>query len=107
MPSMDAIANLIQRLQLHPIVDHFTVALLIVALLIDLLASLTSRAWMRYAALTLMILGALAAGGSYLTGDAETDRIWNTVKGNDEIKAVLTRHAELGLYLAIAFGVLT
>ncbi|MGO9607952.1 MAG: DUF2231 domain-containing protein [Candidatus Binataceae bacterium] len=102
---MDAVVNFLTPLDLHPVVDHFTVALLIVGVLIDLVASLfPSRAWMRYMALTLMILGAIAAGSSYATGDMEADRVWKQL--GDPAKAVLQRHAMLAQYVAIAFGVL-
>lgn len=102
---MDSAEKLLQGLQLHPVADHFTVGLLIVAVLIDLVASAApTRIWLRYTALTLMILGALAAGASYATGDMETDRIWNAL--GQPAKDVLKTHAELGEYLAIGFGVL-
>ncbi len=58
---MDAVVKFLQPYQLHPVVDHFSVALLFVAVLIDLFAG-ANRIWMRYTALLLMILGALAAG---------------------------------------------
>jgi uncharacterized membrane protein len=102
---MDSVVKFLQPYQLHPVIDHFTVALLIVAVLIDLVASLApNRIWLRYTALTLMILGALAAGGSYLTGDMEADRIWKAL--GQPAKDVLKTHAELGEYLAITFGIL-
>jgi uncharacterized membrane protein len=102
---MDSVVKFLQPLQLHPQVDHFSVALLIVAVLIDLVASLApTRIWLRYTALTLMILGAIAAGASFLTGDAETDRIWNAL--GQPARDVLKTHAELGEYLAITFGIL-
>ncbi len=102
---MEAFETILQRWQLHPVADHFTVSLLIIAIIIDLLASLApSRAWLRYMALTLMVLGALAAGASFGTGDIEADRIGKTLAG--DAKAVLHRHAQIGEYLAIAFGVL-
>ncbi len=102
---MDAVVKFLQPYQLHPVVDHFSVALLFVAVLIDLVASSApNRIWLRYTALTLMILGALAAGGSYLTGDMEADRIWNAL--GEPAREVLKRHAQLGEYLAITFGIL-
>ena len=102
---MDAVVKFLQPYQLHPVVDHFSMALLIVAVLIDLVASSApNRIWLRYTALLLMILGAIAAGGSYLTGDMEADRIWNAL--GQPAKDVLGRHAKLGEYLAIGFGVL-
>jgi len=99
---MDAVVKFLQPYQLHPVVDHFSVALLFVAVLIDLFAG--GRIWLRYTAALLMILGALAAGGSYLTGDMEADRIWNAL--GQPAREVLHRHAQLGEYLAITFGVL-
>src|SRR5882762_9309936 len=54
---MDSVVKFLQPFQLHPQVNHFSVALLIVAVLIDLVASLApTRIWLRYTALTLMIL---------------------------------------------------
>ena len=59
---MDAVVKFLQPYQLHPVVDHFSVALLFVAVLIDLVASSApNRIWLRYTALLLMILGAIAA----------------------------------------------
>jgi uncharacterized membrane protein len=102
---MEAILNFLQRMDLHPVADHFTISLLVIAVIIDLVASLApARAWLRYMALTLMILGAIAAGASYATGDMEADRVWKAL-GN-EAKGILHWHAELGEYLAVAFVVL-
>ena len=102
---MDSVVKFLQPYQLHPYVDHFSVALLFTAVLIDLVASTApNRIWLRYTALLLMILGALAAGGSYFTGDMEADRIWDAL--GPPAKEVLKRHAMLGEYLAIGFGVL-
>ncbi len=102
---MDAVVKFLQPYQLHPVVDHFSVALLFVAVLIDLVSSSApNRIWLRYTALTLMILGALAAGGSYFTGDMEADRIWDAL--GPPAREVLKRHAQLGEYLAITFGIL-
>jgi uncharacterized membrane protein len=102
---MDAVVHFLQPLDLHPVADHFTVALLMVGVLIDLIASLFPlRAWLRYTALTLMVLGALSAGSSYATGDMEAGRIWNAL--SDPAKAVLHRHAFLAEIAAIVFGVL-
>ena len=102
---MDAVVKFLQPYQLHPVVDHFSVALLFVAVLIDLIASTApNRIWLRYTAVLLMILGALSAGASFATGDMEADRIWNAL--GQPAKDVLKTHAQLGEYLAIAFGVL-
>ena len=102
---MDKALDILQRMQIHPVVDHFTVALLIVGLLVDLVGSLApTRTWIRSMALTLMILGAIAAGSSYLTGDLEADRIWKAL--GPDAKSILGRHARIGEYMAITFGIL-
>src|SRR5215469_9814915 len=102
---MENIEKLLKNWQLHPVADHFSIALLVVAVAIDIVALIFSqRLSLRYTALTLMIIGAVAAGASYATGDIEGDRIWDLVKG--PAKEILTRHAQLGYYLAIAFAVL-
>lgn len=103
--STQAILATLQRWDLHPVVDHFTIGLLIVGVLLDLVASMApTRLWLRYTALTLMILGAIAAGGSYFTGDLEADRVFDAMSA--PAKAVFHWHAMLGEYMAVAFGVL-
>jgi uncharacterized membrane protein len=102
---MDSVVKFLEPYQLHPVIDHFSVALLITAVLIDLVAGASpSRIWLRYTAVLLIVLGAIAAGGSYFTGGMEADRIWNAL--GEPAKDVLKRHAELGEYLAITFGIL-
>jgi uncharacterized membrane protein len=102
---MDAVVKFLQPYQLHPVVDHFTVGLLFTAVIIDLFGTLApQRVWIRYTALTLMVLGACAAGSSFATGDMEADRIWNAL--GPPAKEVLKTHAELGEWMAITFGVL-
>ncbi|HYB90645.1 MAG TPA: DUF2231 domain-containing protein [Candidatus Binataceae bacterium] len=102
---MDSFLSYLQQLDLHPVADHFTIGVLAIAVLIDLVASLApARAWIRYTALTLMIIGAVAAGASYATGDMEADRIWKALA--PEVREVLHRHAQIGEYLAVAFAIL-
>ena len=102
---MEAILAALQRLDLHPVADHFTVGILIVAVLIDLIASLApTRTWLRYMALSLMVIGAVAAGASYATGDMEADRVWQAM--GKEARGVLHTHATLATYMTVVFGVL-
>jgi uncharacterized membrane protein len=66
--------------------------------LADLLASLfASRIWIRYMATSLMVVGALAAWSSNVTGGWEASRVWDNVTG--PAKDVLKTHAELGGWL--------
>ncbi len=100
---MQPLIHTLKLMQLHPFVDHFTVALIVIGVLTDLVASLfPSRLWMRYMALTLMILGAGAAACSNITGGWEADRVWNNVQG--PAKEILHTHAELGDILPWVFG---
>jgi len=102
---MDRVVAYLQHLDLHPVVDHFTVAILAIAVLTDLVASiLPTRMWVRYMALTLTLLGSLAAACSYFTGGWEAHRIFDAL--GPEAKAVLHRHAQLGEAMAITFGIL-
>jgi uncharacterized membrane protein len=102
---MEKFVEILKNWQLHPVADHFSIALLVAAVLIDVAAMLFSeRLWLRYMALTLMIIGAGAAAASYATGDIEGDRIWDLVNGPG--KDVLKLHAQFGYYLMIAFAVL-
>jgi uncharacterized membrane protein len=85
-------AHLVSKYHLHPIVDHFTIALLTFGIAAEILAAaaiLLSRdpvnlasVWsqkLRSTALLLMIGGAVASVLSYFTGDEEADRLWDTM----------------------------
>lgn len=102
---MDTIIATLKAWQLHPVADHFTVALLIVAVLVDLVGSvIATRTWIRYMALTLMILGTIAAWCSMFTGGWEAHRLAKEIAG--PAKEVLHTHMELGQALPWVFGVL-
>jgi uncharacterized membrane protein len=99
---MQSLIESLKAWQPHPFIDHFTVALILLGILTDLVASIfAARLWMRYTALTLMIVGAIAAAGSNLTGGWEADRVWNSVSGAG--KTVLERHAWWGDVLPWVF----
>ena len=100
---MQSLIDMLKAWQLHPVADHFTVALVLVAILIDLGGSLfSSRLWLRNMAVTLMVFAAIAAFASNVTGGWEADRVWDSVNGQG--KDVLKRHAELGDYLPWIIG---
>jgi uncharacterized membrane protein len=105
---MQGLLETIQKWHIHPAVDHFTVAILIVAVLADLFATMFStRLWLRYAALALMIAGTAAAWGSNVTGGWEADRVWKTVQAaGGPAYDTLHRHAQLGDWLPWVFLVL-
>ena len=74
---------------LHPIVVHFPIALLVAALLVDIL-SLIWRKSLTVTALVLYVLGALGAAGGYLSGRAAAD----TVMVSGSANVVLATHAD-------------
>jgi uncharacterized membrane protein len=118
-------AHLVSTYHLHAIVDHFTIALLtfgIAAEILSAAAILLDRGrasfasiWghkLRSISLLLMIGGAGATVLSYFTGDAEADRLWDTMSpaaqqillsstGRDYLS-----HAILGQRLMYAFLIL-
>src|SRR5580698_7120234 len=118
-------AQLVSTYHLHPIVDHFTIALLTFGIAAEILSaaaillsggeSLLS-VWchkLRSTGLSLMIVGAAAAVLSYFTGDAEADRLWDTM--TPAAQQILSpsngapdylSHAVLGHYLMYAFLIL-
>jgi uncharacterized membrane protein len=101
---MENVKRLLTNWQLHPVADHFSIALLVVAVLVDVAALFFSqRLWLRYMALTLMIIGAAAAAASYGTGDLEGDRVFKLIS-DPKAKDVLKLHAQYGLYLTYAFA---
>lgn len=95
---MQALVEMIKAWQPHPAVDHFTIALVIVGVLVDLLGSLLpSRGWPRTTAVVLMVAGAVAAWGSKVSGGWEAGRVWHDVSG--PALDILKRHAFLGDWL--------
>jgi uncharacterized membrane protein len=119
-------AQLVSTYHLHPIVDHFTIALLTFGVAAEILAAaaiLLSRGregflpvWglkLRGMSLLLMIGGAAASVISYLSGDAEADRLWDTmapaaqqILSSSNGAAAYLSHAVLGQYLMYAFLIL-
>jgi uncharacterized membrane protein len=118
-------AHLVSTYHLHPIVDHFTIALLTFGIAAEILAAaaiLLSRdrvnfvsAWsqkLRSTSLLLMISGAVASVLSYFTGDEEADRLWDTMSPAAQEILLSTNgpdylsHAILGHRLMYAFLIL-
>src|SRR5213080_1753546 len=117
---------LIAKYHLHPIVDHFTIALLATGVLADtvgyMIRSLLRNGSPRVkgladrlsgAALVLLIPGAISAIFSRLTGESEAERVWDTISPaaqqilfSDTGCARFLSHAVLGTYLMYVFATL-
>lgn len=118
-------AQLVSTYHLHPIVDHFTIALLTFGIAAEILAaaavllfrnSARVSVWsnkLRSTSLLLMIGGAAASVLSYFSGDAEADRLWDTMSpaaqqilASSNGASTYLSHAVLGQYLMYAFLIL-
>lgn len=119
-------AQLVSSLHLHPIVDHFTIALLTLGAAAEILATAATLfigvrsglvsilvQKLRNTSLVSMICGASAIVLSYFTGDADADRLWDTM--TPAAQKILSpsggasdylAHAALGHYLMYAFLIL-
>ena len=114
---------LIAKYHLHPIVDHFTIALLAMGVLVDVVGYVIGRLFdnrsprtkglgdrLSGAAVVLLIPGAISAIFSRLTGESEAERVWDTISPaaqqilfSDTGSARFLSHAVLGTYLMYAF----
>jgi uncharacterized membrane protein len=117
-------STLIRRYHLHPIVDHFTIALLATGILADMVGYLVSsllghrsphvRSFadrLSATAPVLLIPGAVFAILSRFTGESEAERVWNTISVSaqhillsDTGVTSFFSHAVLGTYLMYIFG---
>ncbi len=86
----------------HPLIVHFPIALLITALVFDLGAIIfKNKIWLRSGAGMLYILGALAALAAYLSGQQAGDAAAIPPTAHP----TLSEHADLALYTVWFFGI--
>jgi len=87
---------------IHPLIIHFPIALLIIALLADLGVILFKKwGWLKNAAVSLYVLGALGAIVAYFTGKEAAD----VVSLPPAAHPIINRHADLALYATLFFGI--
>jgi uncharacterized membrane protein len=90
---------------LHAVVVHFPVALLLTATLLDLACLVARRAtWLDRATTTLYVLGTLGAGAAFLSGDAASEDLWDI---STAAEAVMENHESLALLTLVAFALIT
>lgn len=86
----------------HPMIVHFPIVLILVALLFDLMSLIfRNKTWLRTGAHVLYFLGAIAAVITYLSGRQAAD----TVEIAAQAYPVLSEHADLALYTVLFFGI--
>lgn len=84
--------SMISKYHLHPIIDHFTIALLSMGVLADIIGSLIATLCgnrsprlkalsdrLKGAALVLLVPGAISAVLSRFTGESEAERVSDTI----------------------------
>lgn len=87
---------------IHPLLVHFPIAILFVAVAIDIGALiLREKPFWRQAAMMMYILGGVSVLAAYLAGKQAADLVFLSIEGN----AALTEHADLGLWMLWVFGV--
>jgi uncharacterized membrane protein len=116
--------TLIGKYHLHPIIDHFTIGLLVTGVLADMVGYLVSSLLghrshhvqsladrLSATAPILFIPGAICAILSRFTGESEAERVWDTISpvaqqilfSETGITSFFS-HAVLGTYLMYIFG---
>lgn len=86
----------------HPIIVHFPIALLILAVMADLLSLLWRQQWLQWAATGLYLVGAVAGLAAFVSGREAAESVLLPTAAN----RVLTDHADWALWTIWAYGVL-
>jgi uncharacterized membrane protein len=115
--------TVIAKYHLHPIIDHFTIALLALGVLADVVGYVIATLFrnrsprtialadrLSGAAIVLLVPGAISVVFSRLTGESEAERVWDTISPaaqqvlfSDTGVTPFLSHAVLGTYLMYAF----
>lgn len=87
----------------HPLIIHFPIALLSMAVGLTVLDLFYSREWIIKATSGLYIFGAMGAVVSYITGRSAADNIGLNLKA----EVAIGTHSDWGLYTLLYFGAFT
>jgi uncharacterized membrane protein len=87
-------------IEIHPVIVHTPIALIIVSLLFDIVGRLTDLDWWRKAAFAMLVVGVLGAGAAVLTGNAAEEKAEDQGVPHDAIE----QHEEAGI-LTLWLGV--
>ena len=86
----------------HPLIVHFPIALLVIAVLADFVGLILKRyVWLKPAALWLYVLGALGTVAAYFSGKQAAD----VVNFPAPSFPVISSHADLALFTMLFFGI--
>lgn len=87
---------------IHPLIIHFPIALLSLAVGLTVLELFYSRPWLVKAIAGLYLFGALGAVLSYISGRSAADSIGLNLKA----EVAISTHSNWGLYTLIYFGIM-
>ncbi|MBA2682597.1 MAG: hypothetical protein H0U76_29915 [Ktedonobacteraceae bacterium] len=91
----------IRLVEIHPIIVHFPIALLLVGVLLDFLALFLRRAHLVAAASWCLSFGSLGLVAAYLSGNLVEDHVNRALAGN-----ILEMHKTFALITVLTFGLL-
>ena len=89
--------------RLHAVLNDLPVGLLLAAVMFDLLAVITKRAWFRQMGVWTMLVGAIGGALAVLSGLQAEEHISH----GDAVHRVMETHEQLGLITLAIFGLLT
>lgn len=87
----------------HPMIIHFPIAVLTIAVLFDFIYQIWDRNWLSKSTLALYFLGALSASAAFITGKIAADAV------NMPMQAELTvsNHSDMAKYTLLFFSLYT
>ncbi len=88
---------------IHPLIIHFPIALLALAVGLTVLDLFYSQKWLQNATLGLYVLGSVSALAAYFSGRDAADSIGLNLKA----EVAIGTHSDWGLYTLMYFGLLT
>ena len=88
---------------IHPLIIHFPIALLALAVGLTVLDIFYSQKWLKNATLGLYVLGSVSALAAYFSGTSAADSIGLNLKA----EVAIGTHSDWALYTVIYFGVFT
>ncbi len=88
---------------IHPLIIHFPIALLALAVGLTVLDLFYSQKWLQNATLGLYVLGSVSALAAYFSGRDAADSIGLNLKA----EVAIGTHSDWGLYTLLYFAVLT
>ncbi len=88
---------------IHPLIIHFPIVLLLVAVFIDAVSIWFQKYWLYNSGLMMYLFGTLGAITAYITGRIAAD----TVSSSFKAELTMSKHSDWALYTVIFFSIYT